>query len=148
MKVTDVEYINQKFIALQQSIELQPHQEKFCGATQDLVFFGGGAGGGKALKNGSKVLTPYGWKNIEDMRVGDDIVSPYNTVEKVLGVFPQGEVPLNLITFQDGRQSICCDDHLWSVWEVRKGNKNKQKVIPTKYLKDFVDSGKKYMIPL
>lgn len=41
MRVTDVEYINQKFIALQQSIELQPHQEKFCGATQDLVFFGG-----------------------------------------------------------------------------------------------------------
>lgn len=25
------------------AIELQPHQEDFCEATQDLVFFGGGA---------------------------------------------------------------------------------------------------------
>ncbi len=30
-------------------IELMPHQADFCEAEEDLVFFGGGAGGGKHL---------------------------------------------------------------------------------------------------
>lgn len=34
-------YIRQSFEEFQSKIDLQPHQDKFCGAEQDLVFFGG-----------------------------------------------------------------------------------------------------------
>lgn len=33
--------IEKSFIDFQSKIELQPHQDNFCAATQDLVFFGG-----------------------------------------------------------------------------------------------------------
>lgn len=38
------EAVNKAFSELQSNIELQPHQGNFCDTTQDLVFFGGGAG--------------------------------------------------------------------------------------------------------
>lgn len=104
-------------------------------------------GGGKALKNGSKVLTPSGWVNIEDLKIGDKITSPSNNIETVTGVFPQGEVPLNLITFQDGRQSVCCDDHLWSVRSV-SGIKKDYSILKTSELRKDLEDGKKYKIPL
>ena len=37
----DLEAINKAMEALYESIELQPHKQSFCEATQDLVFFGG-----------------------------------------------------------------------------------------------------------
>lgn len=33
--------ISEAFDNFQSNIELQPHQNNFCAATQDLVFFGG-----------------------------------------------------------------------------------------------------------
>lgn len=33
--------INQAFNNFFESVELQPHQDNFCAAAQDLVFFGG-----------------------------------------------------------------------------------------------------------
>ena len=41
--------IHNIFNEFQKGIDLQPHQETFCAASQDLVFFGGGAGGGKTF---------------------------------------------------------------------------------------------------
>ena len=39
--MTELEKINQAFLELQETINLQPHQQKFCEAEQDLIFFGG-----------------------------------------------------------------------------------------------------------
>lgn len=36
--------INKVFNKFRKTVDLQPHQERFCGTEQDLVFFGGGAG--------------------------------------------------------------------------------------------------------
>lgn len=88
-------------------------QRSFLQHKAFFTIYGGGAGSGKALSHGEKVLTPDGFKNIENMMVGDDVVTPDNTVEKVLAVYPQGKVPLYRVTFQDGRTVDCCGNHLW-----------------------------------
>ena len=59
------------------------------------------------------MLTPKGWVNIEDIRVGDSVVTPKNTIETVMGVYPQGVVDIYRVTFQDGRTVDCCGEHLW-----------------------------------
>lgn len=89
--------------------------------TTDIVLCGGGAGGGKALRHGEKVLTPQGFKNIEDLQVGDSVVSPRNSVETVLNVWPQGVVDIYRVSFQDGRSVETCGDHLWSFHIAGKG---------------------------
>ena len=64
-----------------------------------------GAGGGKALRHGEKVLTPKGFVNIEDVNVGDAVITPQNSIEIVQGVYPQGVVDIYRVTFQDGSLS-------------------------------------------
>lgn len=88
-------------------------QRDFLNTTAFFTIFGGGAGSGKALAHGEKVLTPTGFKNIEDMRVGDSVLTPNNTIEIVQAVYPQGIVDLYRIYFQDGRTIDCCGNHLW-----------------------------------
>ncbi len=97
------------------------------------------AGGGKALKHGEKVLTPSGFKNIEDMVVGETVITPDNTIEYVTGVYPQGKVAIYRVTFQDGVSIDTCGKHLW---EYHVSGKSKQKVSTTLELKEIVDSQK------
>lgn len=72
-------------------------------------------GSGKALLNGTKVLTPSGWVNIENFKVGDIVTTPDGNTSEVEGVFPQGVTENYKITFRDGRTATCCKDHLWTV---------------------------------
>ena len=48
------------------------------------------AGSGKALKNGTKVLSSNGFVPIESLKVGDDVYSDDGKLYKIDGVFPQG----------------------------------------------------------
>lgn len=45
----DTELISKAFEEFADGVELQPHQEEFCAATQKIVFFGGGMGFTKVL---------------------------------------------------------------------------------------------------
>lgn len=123
----------------------------------------GFAGTGKALLNGTPVLTPNGWVNIEDLKVGDLVATPYNSFAPVKGVYPQGERPLYRITFKDGRNITCDENHLWQIrtkkliQNYRKSegdNLRYSKVVSTielyENMKDFVldKQGYKYGIPL
>lgn len=72
------------------------------------------AGAGKALANGSKVQTPNGPINIEDLEVGDDIFNTYGGVSQVKGVYPQGYKEVWEVEFSDGNVIECCEEHLWT----------------------------------
>ena len=85
------------------------------------------------------MLTPTGFKNIEDMRVGDAVITPNNTVELVQAVYPQGEVDLYRIHFQDGRTIDCCGEHLWKCYMA--GRIDRPKITNTLSLAKFT---KKY----
>ena len=51
--------------------------------------------GGKALRHGEKVLTLDGFINIEDIQIGDEVITPKGKIEKVSAVWPQGYVPIS-----------------------------------------------------
>jgi len=111
------------------------------------------AGGGKALRHGEKVLTPQGFVNIEDIKIGDKVITPTNTVETVKNVWPQGEVEIYRITFQDSRTIDCCGEHLWKYHIAGRGNRD-SKVGDTLSLKSIVDkehskeSGERKRLPI
>lgn len=68
---------------------------------------------GKALRNGTPVATPYGWKEIENLRQGDQVIAGDGSVTIVTGVYPQGVKPLYRMTFDVGETIDCCAEHLW-----------------------------------
>ena len=78
------------------------------------------AGTGKALAHGSKIPTPTGYTYIENIEVGDMVFTHKGTVTKVIGVYPQGEVQLYRIVFDDNRIVKCCGDHLWTLYHHNK----------------------------
>ena len=99
-------------------------------------------GVGKALPNTSKIPTPTGWKTIGEIKVGDYLFDAQGKPTKVLGVYPQGKKDVYQVTFNDGRTSRCCKDHLWSY----NINRQKQDVISqrkfyTNTLEEIIQKG-------
>lgn len=102
--------------------QLYPGQQQAIDKLSDWYFSNelectleGYAGTGKALLNGTPVLTNKGWTSIESLKIGDLVATPYEGFQKVKGVYPQGKRPLYEITFSDGRTIICDENHLWQI---------------------------------
>jgi hypothetical protein len=72
-------------------------------------------GTGKAQPLYSKVLTPNGFVDMGDIKVGSKVISGTGKVCKVLGVYPQGKKPIYELTLDDGAKCRCSDEHLWTV---------------------------------
>lgn len=70
---------------------------------------------GKAQPIDAKVLTPTGWTQIGKIRPGDFVAGSSGGFTKVQGVYPQGRKPIFKVRFNDGSETRCCDEHLWSV---------------------------------
>jgi hypothetical protein len=78
---------------------------------------------GKALKNDEKLYyTDGSIRNIGDAKVGDTIIGGDGNSTKIVGVYPQGKVELYKVKFSDGREIICCDEHLWTVFDYQAQN--------------------------
>lgn len=77
------------------------------------LFITGFAGTGKAQPLYAKVLTPDGFKEMGDMKIGSKVMSPDGTVQSVTGVFPQGLRHAYKVTFSDGSSADCDGEHLW-----------------------------------
>src|SRR5690606_31197350 len=118
---------------------ISKRQHMYVTSNCDVTLYGGAAGSGKALRHGSKVLTVSGWVNIEDIEVGDSVIGHQNNIEKVLAVYPQGQVDIYRVTFQDGASVDCCENHLWSVRKAGDGLNRKPVVINTLDLKKYVE---------
>ncbi len=106
--------------------------------THVLVF--GSTGAGKALRKKELVHTPTGWKKNEDLKVGDLVSTPFG-LSSIVGVYPQGELELYKITFEDGRVIEVSGDHLWEIhhkeWnkkEIAEGVLARAKVMNTESL--------------
>lgn len=72
-------------------------------------------GPGKAIRDGTPVLTPTGWQAVETLVPGQAIIAGDGTPAAVLGVYPQGHRELWRVTLSDGRWVDADADHLWTV---------------------------------
>ncbi|SNY35172.1 phosphate starvation-inducible protein PhoH [Paractinoplanes atraurantiacus] len=73
---------------------------------------------GRAQPLTANVLTPDGWRQIGDLRVGDLVVGSDGLPTPVLGVYPQGRKEVYRVTTQDGASTLACGEHLWTVRSV------------------------------
>jgi len=82
---------------------------------KDIVCFAGAQNAGKGHPDGTQILTPAGWANIESLSVGDTVIAQDGSETKLNGVFRRGPQQCFKFTFND-RTSIVCDwEHLWAV---------------------------------
>lgn len=71
-------------------------------------------GEGKALRHGTRVMTPLGWVAIEDIVVGDYVTGSNGKPTEVIAVTPQGQKQVHRMTFSDNSTIDVCEDHLWT----------------------------------
>jgi len=116
--------------------------------------FSAPTGHGKALPNSTLIPTFYnGEKLVSEIKKGDYLIDRLGKPTEVLEVFPQGVMDNYRITFKDGREALCNDEHIWSVWNYRKNGftdytlKELIKKIDKKGYKDN-DGGFRYAVPL
>ena len=112
-------------------------------AEKDIIFIGGAAGTGKAQPLFCKVLTPTGFKKMADIKVGDEVITPKNTITKVIAEHYQGKKEIFKVTFHDKSYTLCCKEHLWSVKNNTSNSKLWPKVISLEEIKNRLNSNKK-----
>ena len=86
---------------------------------------------GKALAEGTEVYTPYGRKNIEDIRVGDEVIGSDGCATRVMGFYPQGRRKAYRVSFSDGASVDCCKEHLWQVNTATRKNRGNPSLVKT-----------------
>lgn len=101
-----------------------------CGNTDipENVLQGGAAGGGKGASLDSQVLTPFGFRRLGDLKIGDDITNP-NTggIQKVIWLHPIANFPFYRIHFVDGTTFECTEEHIWKCHKSNKITKRAKK---------------------
>lgn len=101
---------------------------------------------GKAAPLDTKVMTPTGWREMGQIRVGDLVVNPEGGSARVVGVYPQGRKPVFRVTMSDGTSTRCCDEHLWKVNSAQRIARGlRPRVMP---LKEIAKFGNRYFIPV
>lgn len=93
----------------------------------------GEIGTGKAQPLDAKILTPVGWKAMGDITTDDTVATVDGSFTKVVGVFPQGSKAIYRITFEDGRSTRCCLEHLWTIRKYEE-EELKEEVVTTQDL--------------
>ena len=58
--------------------------------------------------------SPSGYKLMGELKVGDEVFDKNDNPSYIVGIFEQGEQDVYKITFSDGREAYCTDQHLWT----------------------------------
>ena len=134
---------------------LKQLNERFGGwQDSDLIIMAARPAMGKLQPLTEPVLTPNGWDVMGNIKKGSEVICPVNgTSAKVLDVYPQDNLKIYKITFNDGSYTECCNEHLWKIQESVTGSGNRPwKVVDTQYMIDKGVTDKrnksKFRIPL
>jgi len=102
-------------------------------------------GQGKALTETTPIRVPGGWKAMRDIEVGDKVMAPDGSYTDVTGVYPQGVTATLRVTFEDGRTTTTCPEHLW---ETRKGTEGLWELLNTQQMLEQIVTGETFYMPL
>jgi phosphate starvation-inducible protein PhoH and related proteins len=86
---------------------------------------------GRAQPLHSKVLTPFGWREIGSLEVGDSVIGSDGKPTQVLGVYPQGQKEVFRLTMTDGSSTLACAEHLWQVQTPKDKARGKTQILQT-----------------
>lgn len=104
---------------------------------------------GKAQPIWEKVLTPYGWVAIGDLRVGDLVIGVRGEPVRVTGVYPQGARDIYKIECSDHATTYACAEHLWRVRDKYEKRRRKPgKVVTTAQMARSIHRRWEIPIPL
>lgn len=90
----------------------------------------------------SKVLTPTGWTTMGAIQKGDQVIARDGKPTYVLDVFPKGQKEVVKLTFEDGAEVECCEDHPWNTY---KPHEEIPKTRSTKEIEIDLLAGKKHL---
>jgi len=85
------------------------------GVTGEVRFVVGVTGSGKAQPLWTRVLTPDGWRNMGELKLGDAICGPDYSTQRVTGIFDQGPKQIYKVVTEDGLSTFTSGDHLFTV---------------------------------
>lgn len=88
----------------------------------------------------SKLLTPNGWSTMGEAYVGMEVIGIDGKPTRVVSINECGEAPVYKLTFKDGTEVKCSENHLWEV--DRRWTKKISKTLRTKELVQTDDLGK------
>lgn len=99
-----------------------PTQHAFLWLDSTLeVFFGGAAGGGKALALDTPITTPSGWTTMGDLSPGDLVYGADGQPTRVLACSEvMVDRPCYQVGFDDGTHIIADAEHLWRAEGIRE----------------------------
>lgn len=80
---------------------------------------------GRSIINSENLITPNGLKPMGEIELGDLVIGSSGKPCEVVGVYPQGVLPIYEIGFSDGTKSICSADHLWNTMTLNEKRHNK-----------------------
>lgn len=106
-------------------LKLRPYQQEIVDNCREREVIQAATGAGKALPLYTPILTPDGWKAMEDIHVGDTVYDEDGKETKVIGEFPQGKLEVWELEFDDGNTIECSKDHLWKFCTVNKATREK-----------------------
>ncbi len=75
----------------------------------------------KALRNNELLYNQEGTIPIGNAKIGDKIFDHNGKLTNITGVFPQGKIPVYKMSLEDGREIVCCENHIWRVLDRRNG---------------------------
>ena len=88
-------------------------QERMLSINADIKIVGGSRGG--PLLVDTKVVTPFGYRRIGDLKQGDIISGTDGGIQRVVYRKDHGKLPAYKLRFVDGSEIIASYDHLWNV---------------------------------
>lgn len=77
------------------------------------LLFEPGLGKGHPLSE--KVLTPFGWRRVGDLKVGSAVIGSKGRAIEVTGIYDRGVLDVYRVTMHDGGSVLVDGDHLWKV---------------------------------
>lgn len=132
-------------------------QENFARSNVDVCFGGGQLGAGKAQPLDCQVCTPFGFRRMGDLNVGDIITNSHGGMQKVIHIHERGIMETVEFEFADGRKTRCALDHLWKVKKVanvpkrvkiHNDNDLSWEIMTTEQIISLMDKNKKVNIPI